>query len=200
MSREKRKSWRRPKKGGRRAPTSATSDEKPETTYNYGVHSVGKLEHCAMPTTEDGVHIKLIGSLREMARLVWEPDYTLLFDLEQRALEEAHGLMSAGKVLKELPDPSTYKHRGEVKKTEAEQQARDRLNAQAFAVQAMRQANQCRHAFSSCVYSLEALGKRLPRSTWRRRTRQKELLDYKTACKFLKMVMQVSCSRFHACH
>ena len=49
----------------------------------------------------------LLGSLKDLAYLVWESDYASLFELEQLALEESGRLMTAAALLKAVPEKST---------------------------------------------------------------------------------------------
>ena len=81
----------------------------------------------------------LLGSLKDLAYLVWESDYASLFELEQLALEESGRLMTAAALLKAVPEKSTYAQKG---RSKIDKTKDDALRAMHLAVMAMRQANQ----------------------------------------------------------
>ena len=116
----------------------------------------------------------LLGSLKDLAYLVWESDYASLFELEQLALEESGRLMTAAALLKAVPEKSTYAQKG---RSKIDKTKDDALRAMHLAVMAMRQANQQKHAFSVCIRSLAALARRTPSAEWRRQVKERELLD-----------------------
>ena len=60
----------------------------------------------------------LLGSLKDLAYLVWESDYASLFELEQLALEESGRLMTAAALLKAVPEKSTYAQKGHVSRND----------------------------------------------------------------------------------
>ena len=84
MSKEKRKAWRCPRRRRAVVPKSSAGTEEIKVTYNYEFSCSGEVE---LKTTKP----KLIGTLQDLARLVWESDYSTLFELEQEALEENNG-------------------------------------------------------------------------------------------------------------
>ena len=190
MSKEKRKAWRCPRRRRAVVPKSSDGTEEIKVTYNYEFSCSNEVE---LKTTKP----KLIGKLQDLARLVWEPDYSTLFELEQEALEENNGLITEATLVKQLPDPSTYQQRGLGKKSQRDQEIIEGTRARSVACRALRQANQKLHTFSVLVHSLEALGKRHPKILWRRATLQRELVSRRTAQNFLKLVMQVRACSLH---
>ena len=132
----------------------------------------------------------MIGSLYDMAPLLWSSDYSILFNLEQYQLEEDAGLMTAAQQLKAGAVPSTYAQRGgDGKRKCKETGEKETQQAMVMAASALRQANQCRHSFSCAARSLVALSKRLPYGSWRFQAKQRTLLDRKTTIKLLKLMM-----------
>lgn len=181
----KKGSWRARK---RRVKVSTPPCEEPTecvSTYEYAF--VDGAENDSLVVREPSVP-KMLGSLKEMARLVWEDDYTTLFKLEQMALESEHGLMSAAKLFKECCKKSAYQLRYQEDTCTKQDDAR----AMSFAAVAMRQANQQSHSFSVCVRSLAALTRRIPSKEWRHQCRHRTLLDRATTTKLLRMVMEAS--------
>ena len=180
--------WRK----ARKVKITSSPPDRPEsipTTYNYEFESNNSVE---LDTPAEQLHPKLLGTMEELAPLVWETDYTLLFKLEQVALEANYGLMTGAHLLKSLAGISSYaKRKDKQRRTETEIAERANEQAMTAAVAVMRQANQWRHSFSSLVRSLSALASRMPTKEWNRQVRLKQLVSYPTSIKFLKMAMQV---------
>ena len=152
-------------------------------TYTYTTTGVSEEQ---LPIMMGKANV--LGSLKQMVPLLWRGDYSELFKLEQLALEEEAGLMTAALALKAQPKQSTYEKRYK-KKPEKEEIENDR--ARSMGAAAMRQANQQLHAFSICAHSIAALAKRMPRKLWIREQRERRLLDRSTACILLNMMMEV---------
>ena len=152
-------------------------------TYTYTTTGVSEEQ---LPIMMGKANV--LGSLKQMVPLLWRGDYSELFKLEQLALEEEAGLMTAAHALKAQPKQSTYEKRYK-KKPEKEEIENDR--ARSMGAAAMRQANQQLHAFSICAHSIAALAKRMPRKLWSREQRERRLLDRSTAFILLNMMMEV---------
>jgi hypothetical protein len=138
-------------------------------------------------TVPEPVQVKLVGSLAQLAPLLWVSNYGPLYEMEEAALEESGGLMSAASDLRLSAPASTYQQRGRAKERPALE--RERLRRQAAAV--LRQANQWRHSFTVCVNSVLALSRRLPYLEWRKQCEMRQLVDRKTATKLLYHMMTV---------
>jgi hypothetical protein len=137
-----------------------------------------------MPVPEE---VKLLGSMAEMAPLLWATDYDELYRREEEALERSGGLMSVAGELRLAVPASTYQKRGRGKHKPALE--RERLRRQAAAV--LRQGNQMQHSFSTCVNSILALSRRIPYLEWRKQSEMRQLLDRKTATMLLNRMMAV---------
>ena len=74
----KRKAWRRPRRKLSTSPRSPPLTEPIKTTYSYEFKSADGEE---VSETIELMNPKLIGTLKELAVLVWEPEYQVLFDL-----------------------------------------------------------------------------------------------------------------------
>ena len=181
----KRKTFRVPKRRAKVSETPCNEQGLFSATYNYA------FKDETVEVTPEVMRPVLIGTLKEMASLVWESDYRALFKLEQLALEDEK-LMTGAMLLKAMPKISTYKAQGRSSKVDASKRAeRDDMNAMSMAVKALRQANQQRHGFSICVESIAALARRTPTKDWRRRCRERALIDRKTATTLVHYAMAV---------
>lgn len=171
-------------------PSPPACEKPASTTYEYEFESTGtaELKSCE----PEAARPQVVGTMKAMARLIWETDYETLFQLEQLALEQSHGLMTGAMLLKSLAGISTYRERKLDLKRRGEQAvAKDQSDAAMdLAVRAFRQANQQRHSFSVLVRSLHALSKRTPSAMWRRQRNLKALVARETATTFAKLVMQ----------
>jgi hypothetical protein len=138
-----------------------------------------------MPEPEP--EVKLLGSLAEMAPLLWHSDYDALYRLEEEALERSGGLISKADELRLSAPASTWQQRGLSKHRPALERERMRRVAAA----ALRQGNQMQHSFSICVSSILALSRRIPYLEWRKQSEMRQLLDRKTATLLLSQMMVV---------
>jgi hypothetical protein len=182
MPKQKRAPWRRPKTT---VPSLPVHTPSPDLENVSAVYADG--EELPVP---EFPRPAMIGSLYDMAPLLWSSDYSILFNLEQYQLEEDAGLMTAAQQLKAGAVPSTYAQRGgDGKRKCKETGEKETQQAMVMAASALRQANQCRHSFSCAARSLVALSKRLPYGSWRFQAKQRTLLDRKTTIKLLKLMM-----------
>ena len=124
-----------------------------------------ELEPEMMPVPE----VKLLGSLADMAPLLWRGDYGALYRLEEEALESSGGLISKADELRLAAPASTWQQRGLAKHRPALERERVRRVAAA----ALRQGNQMQHSFSICVSSILALSRRVPYLEWRKQARSR---------------------------
>ena len=85
----KRMRFRRPPKPQRAASSSPSPEAPLKATYNY---SESKQDAC-LEVEPAQIGPALLGAMEQLARLVWETDYDVLFQLEEQALEQSHGLM-----------------------------------------------------------------------------------------------------------
>jgi predicted RecB family endonuclease len=93
----------------------------------------------------------VVGELAQMAALVWQNDYRLLFELEAEKLESSLGLVSSAMTLKEAVPQSTYARELQAKGKQPKRAHREPDQAADLARAAYRQANQRHHTFKTCV-------------------------------------------------
>ena len=90
----KRMRFRRPPKPQRATPSSPSPEAPSKATYNY---SESKQDACleVKPVVKPAqIGPAILGAMEQLAPLVWETDYDVLFQLEEQALEQRHGLMT----------------------------------------------------------------------------------------------------------
>ena len=180
--------WRRPRRSKVTVRPSPVAENE-NASYGYEFEATDDCEaSCELPR----LTLKLIGTLKELAPLIWSANYKALFDLERQALEENSGLMTAAMELKERAEKSTYRQRPcqQVKSAE-EYEEEDPRRAMKMAAASLRQGNQLRHSFSTCARSLRALSKRMSKIEWKAQSMNRELTCRATALVFLKLVMAV---------
>ena len=188
MPKQKRASWRvkRPSRVKLAPSPSRTVEELPE--------NMGETISATYPdgwTSTVPVEMKpvVLGDLAQMAALVWQHDYRLLFELEAEKLESSLGLVSSAMTLKEAVPQSTYARELQAKGEQPKRAHRVPAQAADLARAAYRQANQRHHTFKICARSLATLARRTPYSEWRNQIRAGLLLSRPTTIKLLKLAM-----------
>ena len=156
-----------------------------ETTYSYPTGGVD------MVTVTDARSISMLAKLEDLAPLLWSSDYRPLYEQERAELEKKASLITAGSLLQNLVEPSTYQKR--YRASEANQLKRDGqawTDVGLMASCAYRQANERNCTFSTLARTVEALGRRTSYKQWERLRKRKETYDRKWAYKIVEIMMK----------
>ena len=144
----------------------------------------------ALPAPGDEIQPAVIGTLMQVAPLLWDTDYMARFEEEADQLERRWGLMTAAKELKAKAPESSYAARGLIQ-NEERHELDEWFRELEMASAAMRQANQQLHSFSVCARSVSCLLRRMPSKDWKRNVKSRTLLAKPTAFSLLNEMMRV---------
>lgn len=152
----------------------------PEPDPLHATYEYSFMTGATTTTTVDRRSVSMLGTIKELAPMLWSGDYATLFEQERQELEAKCGLMTAGSLLKGLVKPSQYKRKGRgSNKSKAKRQHQEETDKGMMASAAWRQANQRNCTFSCCARSVNAMMKRLPHKEWVRQQKRKEIYSRK---------------------
>ena len=171
----KKKGWRQQKQ---RSPATPSEPREPCISVD-----LKDLESPSLVTA--------IGTLEEMAPLMWSTDYRKLRELQVLQLEGSGRLVTAAQQLQGAAPISTYKARGLSKRPQSQVELRNEDRTGHMASMVLRQGNMRTHTFTCCVDSLAALARRVPDKMWNQGLKHRQLLARSTTRQLLRLMMQV---------
>ena len=144
----------------------------------------------ALPAAGAESQPAVIGTLKQVAPLLWDDNYMARFEEEADQLERRWGLMTAAKELKAKAPESSYAARGLIQ-NEENHSVDEWFRELQMANAAVRQANQQLHTFTVCARSISCLLHRMPEKDWKREVKSRTLLSKPTAIALLNEMMRV---------